>query len=76
MVHIEGSLGQVAVSTCYSPRRAISAVHAVQAQSPLEVTLGDKFSKAPYKCCNLPLVLTYLLVTGTKRHQTTAVRGP
>lgn len=37
MVHIEGSLGQVAVSTCYSPRRAISAVHAVQAQSPHEV---------------------------------------
>uniref|UniRef100_A0A673CN35 PAT1 homolog 2 n=1 Tax=Sphaeramia orbicularis TaxID=375764 RepID=A0A673CN35_9TELE len=36
VVHIEGSLGQVAVSTCYSPRRAISAVHAVQAQSPLE----------------------------------------
>ncbi|XP_039992003.1 protein PAT1 homolog 2 isoform X3 [Xiphias gladius] len=38
VVHIEGSLGQVAVSTCYSPRRAISAVHAVQAQGPLEVT--------------------------------------
>ncbi|KAM7381696.1 hypothetical protein PAMA_012505 [Pampus argenteus] len=36
VVHIEGSLGQVAVSTCYSPRRAISAVNAVQAQSPLE----------------------------------------
>ncbi|XP_037546946.1 protein PAT1 homolog 2 [Nematolebias whitei] len=36
VVHIEGSLGQVAVSTCYSPRRAISAVHAVQAQSPVE----------------------------------------
>ncbi|KAG7227860.1 hypothetical protein INR49_013654 [Caranx melampygus] len=36
VVHIEGSLGQVAVSTCYSPRRAISAVHAVQAQGPLE----------------------------------------
>uniref|UniRef100_A0A8C5HQ67 PAT1 homolog 2 n=1 Tax=Gouania willdenowi TaxID=441366 RepID=A0A8C5HQ67_GOUWI len=32
VVHIEGSLGQVAVSTCYSPRRAISAVHAVQEQ--------------------------------------------
>ncbi|XP_055006271.1 protein PAT1 homolog 2 isoform X2 [Boleophthalmus pectinirostris] len=31
VVHIEGSLGQVAVSTCYSPRRAISAVHAVPA---------------------------------------------
>uniref|UniRef100_A0A7N8XQ47 PAT1 homolog 2 n=1 Tax=Mastacembelus armatus TaxID=205130 RepID=A0A7N8XQ47_9TELE len=32
VVHIEGSLGQVAVSTCYSPRRAIGAVHAVQEQ--------------------------------------------
>ncbi|XP_051522922.1 protein PAT1 homolog 2 [Myxocyprinus asiaticus] len=28
VVHIEGSLGQVAVSTCFSPRRAINAVHA------------------------------------------------
>ncbi|CAL8303344.1 unnamed protein product [Lota lota] len=28
VVHIEGSLGQVAVSTCYSPRRAIGAVNA------------------------------------------------
>ncbi|XP_034049368.1 protein PAT1 homolog 2 [Thalassophryne amazonica] len=36
VVHIEGSLGQVAVSTCYSPRHAISAVHAVQAHSPPE----------------------------------------
>ncbi|KAF3704443.1 Protein PAT1 -like protein 2 PAT1-like protein 2 Protein PAT1 -like protein a [Channa argus] len=36
VVHIEGSLGQVAVSTCYSPRRAIGAVHAVQAHGPLE----------------------------------------
>ncbi|XP_039862561.1 protein PAT1 homolog 2 isoform X3 [Simochromis diagramma] len=36
VVHIEGSLGQVAVSTCYSPRRAISAVHAVQPQGLLE----------------------------------------
>ncbi|KAF7204448.1 protein PAT1 homolog 2 isoform X2 [Nothobranchius furzeri] len=36
VVHIEGSLGQVAVSTCYSPRRAISAVHAVQAHCPEE----------------------------------------
>lgn len=39
VVHIEGSLGQVAVSTCYSPRRAISAVNAVQTQGPLEVTV-------------------------------------
>ncbi|KAG1941186.1 protein PAT1 homolog 2 [Pimephales promelas] len=28
VVHFEGSLGQVAVSTCFSPRRAIDAVHA------------------------------------------------
>uniref|UniRef100_A0A8C7MF44 PAT1 homolog 2 n=1 Tax=Oncorhynchus kisutch TaxID=8019 RepID=A0A8C7MF44_ONCKI len=28
VVHIEGSLGQVAVSTCFSPRRAINAVAA------------------------------------------------
>ncbi|XP_055509828.1 protein PAT1 homolog 2-like [Leucoraja erinacea] len=27
VVHIKGSLGQVAVSTCYSPRRAIDVVH-------------------------------------------------
>ncbi|XP_056286552.1 protein PAT1 homolog 2 [Pseudoliparis swirei] len=36
VVHIEGSLGQVAVSTCYSPRRAISAVHSVHTRGPLE----------------------------------------
>ncbi|XP_077407048.1 protein PAT1 homolog 2 [Vanacampus margaritifer] len=36
VVHIEGSLGQVAVSTCYSPRRAIGVVHVVQTQGPLE----------------------------------------
>eukprot|EP00066_Takifugu_rubripes_P012085 XP_011601351.1 PREDICTED: protein PAT1 homolog 2 isoform X1 [Takifugu rubripes] len=36
VVHIEGSLGQVAVSTCYSPRRAIGAVHAVQAHGPVD----------------------------------------
>ncbi|KAJ7984453.1 hypothetical protein DPEC_G00354990 [Dallia pectoralis] len=28
VLHIEGSLGQVAVSTCFTPRRAINAVHA------------------------------------------------
>ncbi|KAM9425861.1 protein PAT1 homolog 2 [Pholidichthys leucotaenia] len=36
VVHIEGSLGQVTVSTCHSPRRAISAVHAVQPHGQLE----------------------------------------
>lgn len=33
VVRIEGSLGQVAVSTCFSPRRAIDAVpHGTQEQ--------------------------------------------
>ncbi|KAM4597600.1 protein PAT1 homolog 2-like [Polymixia lowei] len=36
VVHIEGSLGQVAVSTCYSPRRAIGAVHASPSQTSHE----------------------------------------
>uniref|UniRef100_A0A665WYK9 PAT1 homolog 2 n=1 Tax=Echeneis naucrates TaxID=173247 RepID=A0A665WYK9_ECHNA len=40
VVHIEGSLGQVAVSTCYSPRRAIGAVHAVQAQGLPEMFMA------------------------------------
>lgn len=39
VVHIEGSLGQVAVSTCYSPRRAIDAVHAALLDEDLK-TLG------------------------------------
>ncbi|XP_021097328.1 protein PAT1 homolog 2 isoform X5 [Heterocephalus glaber] len=35
VVRIEGSLGQVAVSTCFSPRRAIDAVsHGTQEQDP------------------------------------------
>uniref|UniRef100_A0AAV2LG37 Uncharacterized protein n=1 Tax=Knipowitschia caucasica TaxID=637954 RepID=A0AAV2LG37_KNICA len=37
VLHIEGSLGQVAVSTCYSPRRAIGAVHAVQGHGQHEL---------------------------------------
>uniref|UniRef100_A0A672ITK9 PAT1 homolog 2 n=1 Tax=Salarias fasciatus TaxID=181472 RepID=A0A672ITK9_SALFA len=45
VVHIEGSLGQVAVSTCYSPRRAIVAVHAVQTQGPTEVTVSSGVMK-------------------------------
>uniref|UniRef100_A0A8C5MR46 mRNA decay factor PAT1 domain-containing protein n=1 Tax=Leptobrachium leishanense TaxID=445787 RepID=A0A8C5MR46_9ANUR len=36
VVHIEGSLGQVAVSTCYSPRRAIDAVSYVLPDEPIE----------------------------------------
>nr|XP_014349275.1 PREDICTED: protein PAT1 homolog 2 [Latimeria chalumnae] len=36
VVHIEGSLGQVAVSTCYSPRRAIDAVHAAMSEEDIK----------------------------------------
>ncbi|XP_077173953.1 protein PAT1 homolog 2 isoform X2 [Paroedura picta] len=38
VVRIPGSLGQVAVSTCYSPRRAIDAVHHI----PLEQVVGNQ----------------------------------
>ncbi|XP_060116065.1 protein PAT1 homolog 2 [Heteronotia binoei] len=38
VVRIPGSLGQVAVSTCYSPRRAIDAVHHI----PLEQAVGNQ----------------------------------
>lgn len=59
MVHIEGSLGQVAVSTCYSPRRAISAVHAVQAQGPHEVTIGSNF-----KQLTTVLIIPFMITEG------------
>ncbi|XP_078064382.1 protein PAT1 homolog 2-like, partial [Mustelus asterias] len=39
VVHIEGSLGQVAMSTCYSPRRAIDAVHVTSSDEDLK-TVG------------------------------------
>uniref|UniRef100_A0A8D2P4I1 PAT1 homolog 2 n=1 Tax=Zosterops lateralis melanops TaxID=1220523 RepID=A0A8D2P4I1_ZOSLA len=46
VVRIAGSLGQVTVSTCYSPRRAIDAVHHALME---EVGEGKSFSKLlPY----------------------------
>lgn len=42
VVRIAGSLGQVAVSTCYSPRRAIDAVHHALVEEVGEGTLGSK----------------------------------
>ncbi|XP_022598057.1 protein PAT1 homolog 2 [Seriola dumerili] len=65
VVHIEGSLGQVAVSTCYSPRRAISAVHAEQKdtrQQRLEVL--SKIEK---------LFMALLEVEETERMKTTVL---
>ncbi|NXJ34322.1 PATL2 protein, partial [Ciconia maguari] len=40
VVRIAGSLGQVAVSTCYSPRRAIDAVHHALVEEVGEGELG------------------------------------
>nr|XP_015195360.1 PREDICTED: protein PAT1 homolog 2-like [Lepisosteus oculatus] len=43
-VHIEGSLGQVAVSTCFSPRRAIDAVHAHTSEEEQKDTRQQRLS--------------------------------
>ncbi|XP_053127733.1 protein PAT1 homolog 2 isoform X2 [Hemicordylus capensis] len=45
VVRIPGSLGQVAVSTCYSPRRAIDAVHHI----PLEQASGNQRLQVLYQ---------------------------
>ncbi|KAL8197169.1 UNVERIFIED_CONTAM: hypothetical protein K2H54_014586 [Gekko kuhli] len=45
VVRIPGSLGQVAVSTCYSPRRAIDAVHHI----PLEQAVGNQRVQVLYQ---------------------------
>ncbi|KAJ6664096.1 hypothetical protein lerEdw1_008311 [Lerista edwardsae] len=45
VVRIPGSLGQVAVSTCYSPRRAIDAVHHIS----LEQAAGDQRLQVLYQ---------------------------
>ncbi|KFQ25258.1 Protein PAT1 2, partial [Merops nubicus] len=57
VVRIAGSLGQVAVSTCYSPRRAIDAVHHAHVE---EVVAG-----AGCNCC--PLLCLLLKATGSHR---------
>ncbi|XP_055360338.1 protein PAT1 homolog 2 isoform X2 [Betta splendens] len=74
VVHIEGSLGQVAVSTCYSPRRAISAVHAVQAHSPVEKDTRQQRLEVLSKIEKLFMVL--LEVEETERLKTTVLSEP
>uniref|UniRef100_A0A668ARM5 PAT1 homolog 2 n=1 Tax=Myripristis murdjan TaxID=586833 RepID=A0A668ARM5_9TELE len=73
VVHIEGSLGQVAVSTCYSPRRAISAVHAVQAQAPLEVPVIFRQLLEIHMYSALKLFIVLLEVEEAERMKATAV---
>ncbi|XP_033468016.2 protein PAT1 homolog 2 isoform X1 [Epinephelus lanceolatus] len=71
VVHIEGSLGQVAVSTCYSPRRAISAVHAVQAQGPLEEQKDTRQQRLEVLSKIEKLFMALLEVEETERMKTT-----
>uniref|UniRef100_A0AAR2LCE6 mRNA decay factor PAT1 domain-containing protein n=1 Tax=Pygocentrus nattereri TaxID=42514 RepID=A0AAR2LCE6_PYGNA len=66
VVHIEGSLGQVAVSTCYSPRRAIDAVH-VHPPEVRAASLKRSFQECSYLVmfpfsCFFFLVLLVILI--------------
>ncbi|XP_053721859.1 protein PAT1 homolog 2 isoform X1 [Synchiropus splendidus] len=73
VVHIEGSLGQVAVSTCYSPRRAIGAVHAVQAHSPVEDQKDTRQQRLDVLSKIEKLFMVLLEVEETERVKTTVL---
>lgn len=73
VVHIEGSLGQVAVSTCYSPRRAISAVHAVQAQGHPEEHKDTRHQRLELLSKLEKLFIVLLEVEETERTKTTVL---
>lgn len=73
VVHIEGSLGQVAVSTCYSPRHAISAVHAAQAQSPHEEQKDTRQQRLELLGKIEKLFIVLLEVEETERTKTTVL---
>ncbi|KAK2820357.1 hypothetical protein Q5P01_023316 [Channa striata] len=70
VVHIEGSLGQVAVSTCYSPRRAISAVHAAQAHGPQEEQKDNRQQRLETLSKIEKLFIVLLEVEETERTKT------
>ncbi|XP_047232458.1 protein PAT1 homolog 2 isoform X2 [Girardinichthys multiradiatus] len=72
VVHIEGSLGQVAVSTCYSPRRAISAVHAVQSHR-LEEQKDTRQQRLEILSKIEKLFIALLEVEETERMKTTVL---
>ncbi|XP_076615342.1 protein PAT1 homolog 2 [Chaetodon auriga] len=76
VVHIEGSLGQVAVSTCYTPRRAISAVHAVQAQGPLEEQKDIRQQRLEVLSKIEKLFIVLLEVEEMERMKTTILSEP
>ncbi|NXE92324.1 PATL2 protein, partial [Menura novaehollandiae] len=70
VVRIAGSLGQVAVSTCYSPRRAIDAVH----HALVEEVIGRRYSKLPpYFVRFLQLFLQLMKVEEAQRKMSLAL---
>ncbi|XP_072312254.1 protein PAT1 homolog 2 [Eucyclogobius newberryi] len=73
VVHIEGSLGQVAVSTCYSPRRAIGAVSAVQAHTQHEEHKDTRRQRLELLSKIEKLFIVLLEVEETERTKTTVL---
>ncbi|NXB77224.1 PATL2 protein, partial [Donacobius atricapilla] len=70
VVRIAGSLGQVTVSTCYSPRRAIDAVHHALMEEPV----GRRGSKLlPYSVLFLQLFLQLLEVEEVQQKMSPAL---
>ncbi|NWZ67059.1 PATL2 protein, partial [Acrocephalus arundinaceus] len=71
VVRIAGSLGQVTVSTCYSPRRAIDAVHHAFVE---EEVVGRRCSKLlPYSVLFLQLFLQLLEVEEVQQKMSSAL---
>ncbi|XP_061451645.1 protein PAT1 homolog 2 isoform X3 [Rhineura floridana] len=72
VVRIPGSLGQVAVSTCYSPRRAIDAVHHI----PLEQAVGNQRLQVLYQIEKMYLQLLNMEDIQRKLEQTPEEQHP
>ncbi|NXP68039.1 PATL2 protein, partial [Chloropsis cyanopogon] len=74
VVRIAGSLGQVTVSTCYSPRRAIDAVHHALVE---EEVAGRRCSKLfPYPVSFLQLFLQLLDVEEVQQKMSLGEQEP
>ncbi|XP_063170122.1 protein PAT1 homolog 2 isoform X2 [Candoia aspera] len=72
VVRIPGSLGQVAMSTCYSPRRAIDAVH----HFSLEQAVGNQRLQVLYQIEKMYLWLLEMEDTQRKLDQAPAEKHP
>ncbi|NXL79368.1 PATL2 protein, partial [Leptocoma aspasia] len=73
VVRIAGSLGQVTVSTCYSPRRAIDAVHHALVE---EEVVGRRCSKLPPYPMFLQLFLQLLEVEEVQQKMSLGEQQP